>query len=137
MGIIIAVLVAGTLGSLTDWLLMGVLFHDAYNTYPEVWRPGVREGTERKPIIVSSLLGYVITAAVVGLCALAHVHDALGGLGVAILAWLAGPPVVIVINNLFIKIDPRITLSHSLGYLARMALAGLAAGLAMGPFAGG
>ena len=133
--IIIAILVAGTLGGLTDWLLMGVLFHDAYNRYPEVWRPGIRDGANRKAIIVASLLGYVMTGAVVGLCWLARVHDGFGGAHVAVLAWLAGPPIVIVINNMFIKIDPKITLAHCLGYLARMLLAGVAAGLAMGTFA--
>jgi hypothetical protein len=45
------------------------------------------------------------------------------------LAWLAGPPVVIIINGLFIKIDPKITAAHCLGYAARMLLAGLAAGI--------
>jgi hypothetical protein len=75
MMLVAAVLVAGTLGSLTDWLFMGVLFHDAYNTYPEVWRPGVREGKSRGAIIWSSVLGYVMTAAVLGLCVLAHVSS--------------------------------------------------------------
>ena len=133
--IIIAILVAGTLGGLTDWLFMGVLFHDAYNTFPEVWRPGIREGTERKAIIIASLLGYVMTGAVVALCCLARVHDVVGGIEIAVLAWLAGPPFLIIINGMFIKIDPKVTVAHCLGYLARMLLAGIAAGLVMGPFA--
>ena len=132
---IIAILVAGTLGGLTDWLFMGVLFHDAYNTYPEVWRPGIREGTERKAIIIASLLGYVMTGAVVALCCLARVHDVVSGIEIAVLAGLAGPPFLIIINGMFIKIDPKITVAHCLGYLARMLLAGIAAGLVMGPFA--
>ena len=53
---------AGTLAQFTDWLFMGVLFHDAYNRYPEVWWPGVREGKERRAIIWASLIGYVMTA---------------------------------------------------------------------------
>ena len=134
--IIIAILVAGALSGLTDWLFMGVLFHNAYNTYPEVWRPGIREGTERKAIIVASLLGFVMTAAVVGLCWVARVHDVFGGVHIAVLAWLAGPPFLIIINGMFIKIDPKITIAHCLGYLARNLLAGVAAGLVMGPFAG-
>ena len=133
--IIAAVVVAGTLGALTDWLFMGVLFHDAYNRYPEVWRPGVREGQSRMAIIWASLLGYVITAGVVGLCRAAHVHSIVGGLAVAALAWIAGPPVVIIVNGMFIKLDAKITFAHCLGYLARILLAGAAAGLAMGPLA--
>jgi hypothetical protein len=134
--IIAAFVVAGALGSLTDWLFMGVLFHDAYNAHPEIWRPGIRDGADKGAIIVSSVLGFVITGAVVGLCVFAGVHSIAGGLAVGVLAWLAGPPTVIVINGLFIKIDPRITLAHCLGYGARIVLAGLAAGVALGPLAG-
>ena len=133
--IIAAVIAAGTLGSLTDWLFMGVLFHDAYDAHPEVWRPGIRDGADKGAIIASSLLGYLITAAVVGLCVVARVHGIGGGLLVGALAWLAGPPVVLIVNGLFIKIDPRITAAHCLGYGARMLLAGLAGGLALGPLA--
>ena len=113
----------------------GRLFHASYNRYPEVWRPGIREGKERTAIVWASVLGYVITAGVVALCALARVDSITGGLIVATVAWLAGPPAVIVINGLFIKIDPKITVAHCAGYLARMLLAGAAAGLALGPFA--
>ena len=96
----------------------------------------MREGESRGAIIVSSVLGFVITAAVVALCVLAHVTGIVGGLGVAALAWLAGPPVVIIVNGMFIKIDPKITIAHCLGYGARIVLAGLAAGVALGPLAG-
>jgi hypothetical protein len=133
--IILAVVVAGTLGSLTDWLFMGVLFHDAYNRYPEVWREGVREGKSRGAIIWASVLGYVMTAAVVGLCVISGVHEVLGGLAVGVLAWLAGPPVVIVVANMFVKMDPKITFAHCAGYAARLLIAGAAAGLALGRFA--
>jgi hypothetical protein len=126
-----AVAIAGTLGSFTDWLFMGVLFHDAYNRYPEVWRPGVRDGKSRNAIIWSSVLGYVMTAAVVALSAISHAHSIQDGLVVGALAWLAGPLVVIVINNMFVKIDGRITVAHCLGYGARLLLAGAAAGVAL------
>ena len=126
-----AVVIAGTLGSLTDWLFMGVLFHDAYDRYPEVWRPGVRDSKSRNAIIWASVLGYVMTAAVAALCAIAHVHSILDGLGVGVLAWLAGPLVVIVVNNMFVKIDAKITIAHCAGYGARLLLAGAAAGVAL------
>ena len=126
-----AILVAGTLGSLTDWLFMGLLFHDAYNRYPEVWWP--RGGNNTTQIIWSSVLGYAMTAAVVGLCVLAGVHTVGRGVLVAVLAWI-GPAVVVVINGLFVKIDPKITVAHCAGYLARMVLAGIAGGIALGMF---
>ncbi|MEI9885626.1 MAG: hypothetical protein WDN08_03850 [Rhizomicrobium sp.] len=119
---------AGTVATFTDWLFMGVLFHAAYNTYPEVWRPGIREGTERSAIIASSIIGYVMSGAVVALCAMAGAAGIVAGLGIAFVAWLAGPFVILVINGFFIKLDARITFAHGLGWLARMALAGAAAG---------
>jgi len=125
--------VAGTLSTLTDWLFMGVLFHADYNRYPEVWWPGIRDGNERMAIVWASLLGYVMTTAVVLLCVLTQAHSIARGLFVGFLAWLAGPLVVIVINGLFIKIDPKITAAHCAGYLARILLAGAAAGYAISP----
>ena len=119
---------AGTVATFTDWLLMGVLFHDAYNKFPEVWRPGIREGTERSAIIASSIIGYVMSGATVALCVMAGVHGIAGGLEIAAVAWLAGPFVILVINGFFIKLDGKITFAHCLGWLARMALAGAAAG---------
>ena len=125
---IAALLVAGTVATFTDWLFMGVLFHAEYNRYPEVWWPGLREGKENRAIIWSSAIGYVITAAIFFLCVLAGVHSILAGLTIAAMAWIAGPLGVIVINGFFIRIDPKITFSHCVGYLARFAIAGAAAG---------
>jgi hypothetical protein len=131
--IIAAIAIAGTLGTFTDWLFMGILFHDVYNKYPEVWWPGIREGKDnRRGIIVASVLGYLMTAGVVLLCVMANVHTIIGGLEVAFLAWLAGPLVPIVVNGFFIKLDPKITFAHTMGYLARLVLAGVAGGIALG-----
>ncbi len=119
---------AGTVGMVTDWLFMGVLFHGAYDTHPEIWRPGIREGTERGAIIASSVIGYVMSGAIVALCAMAGAAGIVAGLEIAFVVWLAGPFVILAVNGFFIKIDGRITIAHGLGWLARMALAGAAAG---------
>jgi hypothetical protein len=124
---------AGLVSTFTDWLFMGVLFHDAYNRYPEVWRPGIREGTERNAIIWSSLLGFVMSGGVVALCVVAGARGIPACLAIAGLAWLAGPFVILAVNGFFIKIDGKITFAHCLGWLARMALAGIAAGIALPP----
>jgi len=123
--VVAAVSISGFLGIFTDWLFMGLVFHDAYSTHPEVWR----QRGERGAIVWAGALGLVMSAAVVALCAATAVTTVWGGLGVALLAWLAGPLVVVVINGLFVKIDARITIVHCLGYLVRMAIAGAAAGL--------
>lgn len=129
--ILLAILAAGTLSSFTDWLFMGVLFHDRYARYPETWRPRTGAGAERGAIILSSALGYVTAAAVVLLCLLAHVTGIGGGLLVAALAAAAGPLVTTPTNGLWVKIDPGVTLAHTLGYAMRFLLAGLAAGLVL------
>jgi hypothetical protein len=125
-----AILAAGTLAIFTDWLFMGVLFHAHYNRYPEVWWPSLRQGDSRA-IIASSVLDYVTAAALVVLCVRVHpgfVASRLGDcLAVAGLAWAAGPLVVAVTNGFWIRIDPRVTFAHALGYLVRFLLAGAAA----------
>ena len=129
--LIIATLVAGTIGGFTDWLFMGVLFHEAYNRHPEVWRDGVREGKSRGAILWSAALGYLMTAAVVFLCVLAGVAKMRAGVLVGALCWVT-PACVIVINNMFVKMDRKITIAHVAGYGARLLVAGAAAGLALG-----
>lgn len=127
-GIVAATVISGTLGGLTDWLFMGVLFHENYNTHPEIWREGVRDGKEQGAIIWSSALGYLMSLCIILLCALTGERGIGPCLAIAVLAYLAGPLPMQLINAMFIKFDPKITASHSLGYFARFFLAGLTAG---------
>lgn len=76
-----------------------------------------------------------MTAAVVALCFVAHVTKISQALMVGALAWLAEPPVVIVVANMFVKMDPKITIAHCAGYAARLLLAGAAAGFVLAPAA--
>jgi amino acid transporter len=130
--ILVAILVAGTAAIFTDWLFTGILFHDRYNKYPEVWWPGIREGKDRSGIVWASILGYLSTAAIVVLCTLAGVNGVGRALALATLAWIAGPMLVLVVNGFFIKLDPRTTVAHCAGYLVRFLISGLAAGIALG-----
>src|SRR5215468_500979 len=96
--LVAAVFGAGTVGSFTDWLFMGVLFHSAYLRYPEVWWPGIREGRDnRGAIIWSTVIGYVMSGGVIALCDLAHAHGIVQCLIIAVVAWLAGPFVVVLV----------------------------------------
>jgi hypothetical protein len=45
----LAIVVAGFVATFTDWLFMGVLFHDRYMRYPEVWREEVRAAMTARP----------------------------------------------------------------------------------------
>lgn len=133
MGLIIAAIVAsGTVAIFTDWLFMGMLFHSAYTRYPEVWWP--RGGNNTVAILWSSAIGYLMSAGIVGLCVLTRAATISKALEVTVLAWLAGPFVILLVNGLFIKIDPKVTLAHCVGWFARMALAGVSAALVLGPF---
>jgi hypothetical protein len=126
----IAVLAAGTVSMFSDWLFMGVLFHERYNRYPEVWWPGLRQkAADTRAILISSALGYLTALAVVALCCYGHAHTVPRALILAFVAWVAGPLVMQVTNGFWIKTDPLITVSHSAGWLVRFLFAGLAAGL--------
>jgi hypothetical protein len=129
--LVAAALAAGTLATFTDWLFMGVLFHAEYNRYPEVWWPSFREKGDSRAIIYSSILGYLTSSAIVILCAATQTRGVAGALILAVLAWVAGPLVVVVTNGLWIKLDPRVSFAHAMGYLARFILAGIAAGLVL------
>jgi hypothetical protein len=126
-----AIAVSGTLATFTDWLFMGVLFHRHYNRYPEIWWPSFREKGDRRAIIYSAILAYVTSAAVIALICFARSHSLGQALILSLLAWLAGPVVVLVTNGFWIKIDPRVTFAHTLGWLARFLLAGVAAGFVL------
>jgi hypothetical protein len=131
--VIAAIAAAGTISMFTDWLFMGVLFHERYNRYPEVWWPGLRtKAADTRGIVIASALGYVTSAGVILLCMFVGATSMRAALTVAVLAWGAGPLVMQVTNGFWIKFDPLLTLSHSLGYLVRFLIAGAAASLALG-----
>ncbi|HEY2034355.1 MAG TPA: DUF1761 family protein [Rhizomicrobium sp.] len=129
--IIAAIVVAGIVSSFTDWLFMGVLFQDRYKKYPDAWWPRPTKASEIAPILWSSLLGFITAAAVVLLCIYAGVTSIGGGLTVAGLAAAAGPLVTTITNGLWVKIDPAVTAAHTVGYIVRFLIAGLAAGIAL------
>ena len=127
--VLVAVFAAGTISTFTDWYFMGVLHHDRYGRYPETWWP--RDRADTMPILYSSALGYVTAAAVIALCALAGVDGIVSGLKVAFIAWLAGSFVQVATTQIWVRIDPSVSLAHGLGYLARFLIAGIAAGIAL------
>jgi hypothetical protein len=129
--IIAAIVASGILSSFTDWFFMGVLFHDRYQKYPEVWWPRSGQAAERGAIMSSTALGFVTAAAVALLCEYAGVTSIIGGLIVGALAAAAGPLVISPTAGMWIKIDPLVTVAHTAGYIVRFLIAGLAAGIAL------
>jgi len=126
LNLIWATLAGAVLGSLADWLFAGVLFHDRYHTYPEVWR----SGGERGRIIGAQALAIVTAAGFVALMWKLRQTDFSGALKLAAMVWLIGPLPLLLGNHLFIKLDPRVTASHAAGWLVKLLLiAGAAAWL--------
>jgi hypothetical protein len=130
--LVVAVLAAGIVSSFTDWLFMGVLFHDRYNKYPETWWPRATKADETRPILYSTAIGFITAAAVIALCEIAGAHGLKADLTLAVIAWAAGPLVVCITNGLWVRIDPAVTFAHSLGYLVRFLIAGVAASIVLG-----
>ena len=113
---LIVVVLAGIAGSFTDWLFMGVLFHDRYNAHPEVWRDG---RSEVGKILISTAIGAVASAAFAYLLVRAGWTALPKGLLAALLVTLAAPGPLLASNGLWIKIHAFVTAAHIAGWLAR------------------
>jgi hypothetical protein len=128
----LAVVVGGSiLASFTDWLFMGVLFHEKYLHAPEIWRthPSLT-GTPR--IIYSQVIGVIACAAYAYLCLMLDAVTVPSALMVAVLVWLAGVVVILSQMVLWMKLHPLIGLSHALGWLTRLVITGLLVAWLMG-----
>ncbi len=122
----LTVLVAGIASSLTDWLFGGVLFHEKYKAYPEVWRR-LQGGTgENRAIAWATAFGFFTCAVFAYGCAQLNLLTYGATLKLAVMVWLAAPLPLLVTNALWIKMHPWITVSHSLGWLAKLSIAAFA-----------
>jgi len=122
MRILLAILVANLLVSLTDWYFFGVLFHEKYKAFPEVWRrPGGGPG-ESKAIALSALVGALTPTTFVVVCALLHIAGAPQVFLLAVLVWLMSAVPMAVWNYLFLKVHPLILLTGILGWLVRLSV---------------
>jgi hypothetical protein len=126
-----AVIVTGFVTSLTDWFFGGILFHDKYKAHPEVWRQGPNKG-EAPAVAWSIALGFLTSAAFMSACVVFGVHGYHASLELAGLCWLMVPLPLLVTNALFVKLHPLIVFAHSLGWLAKLGVAALAAGFLLG-----
>jgi hypothetical protein len=124
---VLAVGASGVATAFTDWLFMGKLFHGKYLETPEIWR--VKPGqSDTRSIVASSLLGVLSCAAFIWLARWTDAMTLRSELHMAELVWVAGPLPVIFSNIVWIKMNPLLGFSHSLGWLARFAISGLIGG---------
>jgi hypothetical protein len=124
---VLAVGASGVATSFTDWLFMGKLFHGKYLETPEIWR--IKPGqSDTRSIIVSALLGVVSCAAFIWLCRWTDALTLRSELHMAELVWVAGALPIIFSNMVWIKMNPLLGVSHSLGWLARFVISALIGG---------
>ena len=121
---IFAASIAGAvLGSLADWIFAGVLFHGRYQRHPEVWRTGTSETLK---IGGAQVLCLVTSVAFVALADRLGLIGLTAAIKLAAMIWLIAPLPILITNSLFIKIDPLVTASHAVGWLAKLALIAVA-----------
>ncbi|HJR10406.1 MAG TPA: DUF1761 domain-containing protein [Rhodanobacteraceae bacterium] len=124
---VLAVVIATIACSLTDWLFMGVLFHERYKQHPEVWRTAVATGSDSKAVAWSMLLTVVTCMAFVYVTGAFVLPGFSRALAVTVIVWLAIPVPLLVTNSLFIKLHPLVVASHCLGWLAKLLVCCLSA----------
>jgi hypothetical protein len=122
---------ASVVASFTDWLFMGVLFHEKYLHAPEIWRTHPQlVGTPR--IIYSQVIGLITCAAFAYLLLALEALTLLQALEVALLVWATGAVVILGQMVLWVKLHPLIGVSHALGWLSRLVITALFAVWLMG-----
>jgi hypothetical protein len=119
---IAAVIVSAVLVGLADWFFGGILFHDKYNAYPEVWRP--RE-TNRYAIIVAQVLAVISAIAFVVMASKLQQTDFSQALTLAFWIWLIGPVPIYLTNFSFMKLHWQIVAGQLTGWLVKLLLMGL------------
>jgi hypothetical protein len=127
--IALAILFAVIFSNLTDWFFFGILFHKKYFAHPEVWwrQPGTKGG-EAKPIAGSTAVSLITFFSFFAACNVFAIRGYSPALEFAALAWLIGPLPITITNSFFIKLHPLLVISHSLGWLARLLIAGAMVG---------
>lgn len=122
----LAILLSGLAVSMTDWFFFGVLFHDKYLAYPEIWRR--TSGGEGKAIAWSILLGFVTCGGFVFLCAALPWRGYAVATALALAIWVIVPLPLLIANALFIKLHPLTVVAHTLGWLVKLLVAAVAVG---------
>jgi hypothetical protein len=123
--IALAVVASGIVSSMTDWLFMGDWLYRRYDKHPEIWRHRGGQG-ETKAIIWASLLPFLTCSVFVVVCAQLHLSSYSATLKFAIAVWLIGPLPLTIANALFIKLTPALAAAHTLGWLVKLVVAGIA-----------
>jgi hypothetical protein len=124
---LVAAVIAGLIvASLMDWLFAGVLFHDRYQAYPEVWRIN---GANPRALIAAQALTIPTVAGLIALMRISGRTSLIPGLEIATLVWLVAAAPAILANGIYIKLHPLVVASHTVGWLAKLAAISVVAAL--------
>jgi hypothetical protein len=121
--LVLVVVVSGVVASITDYLFMGLLFKAKYQEAPEIWRQGT---SETRKIIYSELIGLITCAAFAWLLAATGHVALMSALKMALAVWVIAAIPILFTNALWIRLSPWIAASHSVGWLARLAVTAVA-----------
>ncbi len=122
----LTVLAAGVATSLTDWFFGGVLFHEKYKAYPEIWRRPQGGPGETQAIVWATVLGFFTCAVFAYACVRLHLSTYAATLKLGVAVWLMAPLPMIVTNALWMKYHPLNAVAHALGWLAKFVVTALA-----------
>jgi hypothetical protein len=114
---IAAIIVAAVLVGLADWFFGGILFHDKYMAYPEVWRP--RE-SNLYAIIAAQILGLLSAIAFVVMAVKLGQTDFAQAFTLAFYIWLLAPVPIYLTNFAFMKLHWMIVAGQLAGWLVKL-----------------
>jgi hypothetical protein len=127
-----AIVIANIVVSLADWYFFGVLWHEKYKAYPEVWRRPQGGPGEGKAVALSALIGALTPTVFVVACALFNMVRIPQALLLGAAVWLMGPLPMWIWNYIFMKVHPLTLLSGILGWLVRLGLSAVVAATLLG-----
>jgi len=114
-----AIALASLAAVLTDWLFVGRLFKDRHRTSPEAWR-AIDRSWARLGIV--ALFAIVTAGGFVLLAEAIEVTYPTGSIKLALMIWLIAPMPLVVLNGLFLRIEPLVSIVHAAGWLVKLLL---------------
>ena len=120
MRIVTAVVLANVFVSLSDWLFFGVLWHEKYGAFPEVWRRPRGGSGEGRAVALSAVVGALTPTVFVVLCRLESLSHPGQVITLAVAVWILSAVPALVWSYLFVKTHPLILTGGLLGWLVRL-----------------
>jgi hypothetical protein len=122
--LVLIIIGAGVVSSLTDWFFAGDWLHRRY-TYPEIWR----QGNESKAIALTSPLPFLTCGVLAYVIARLGLDSVASAIKLAIAVWLIGPLPLILTNAAFMKLHRVFVASCATGWLVKLVITAVATGL--------